>query len=226
MTTTARAIADSVQNILDYLIEADLALYTTAVAVSPGRVTFTRYQPDAAFLIDREHPGIDQYMAWVTSGSYSAVLLDGALLQFTYTLEGGEVTGHRLAYIPCPFAVDPDLLASGEPLADIIDIYRDGDALLRSPIRFDFDPEASKAGHPAAHMTLNGVDCRIAAVAPVHALRFADFVFRNFYAELWVAHQPFFSAATARHLGPAVITDVERQELHVAWDTHSKLLSA
>ncbi len=222
MPTTTRALADSLQNILDYLIDAGLALYANPLFTTQTRVSFIRHQPKAAFLIDRSHPGIEQYLSWVTTGSYSAILMDASLLQMSFTVEGGQVIEHRLAYIPCPFAVDQEMLLSGESIADIVDLYRDGDALMRTPMRFDYDPAASKQGHPASHVTLNGADCRIACVSPMHPMRFVDFVFRSFYPDQWIVHKPFFGPAAWRHLGPVVITEDERQGIHMMWDVHAK----
>lgn len=218
MKISPNAVRDSVKNVLDFLIEAELALYANEVSISGSRVSFHLIDQDVLFLTTRKHPTVEQYLAWVSAGAYSAVLYDGSLLQVTYNIEGQEISGHRLAYVPCPFEIDIELLAAGEPLADLVELYRDGDALLRSPIRFDYDPVSAKPGHPAAHMTINGTECRIACAAPVHILRFADFVFRHFYAPFWHAHYPFFEAAAWRHLGPSTLTDEDRYSPHMAWD--------
>jgi hypothetical protein len=167
------------------------------------------------------HPSIGQYVSWLRAGHYSALLFDGGLLQFTYRIADKTISGHRLAYVPCPYDLDQELVRSGEPMADVLDLYRAGDASLRSPVRFDFSPDAATRGHPVTHLTFNSVDCRLACVAPVHVGRFVDFVFRNFYAAIWGAHQSFFEAAATAHIGPRTITDVEQLSLHAAWDLHS-----
>jgi hypothetical protein len=221
MTTTVRALRDSVQNVLDYLLDAELALYIDQVSIIGNRVSFNRFQRDQPFLLDRAHPGIKQYLAWIAAGAYSAVLYDGSLLQFTYDVQAGRVVSHRLAYIPCPFRVDLDLLRSGEAIADVIELYRDSEVLLGTPIRFDFDPGARRSGHPAAHMTINGSDCRIACVAPIHPLRFTDFVFRHFYRPHWRAHGTYFEPAKSQHLGPPVLVETDRIAPHLMWDVHA-----
>lgn len=222
MATTARAVRDSVQNVLDYLLDAELALYIDQVSIVGNRVSFNRFQRHQPFLLDRAHPGIKQYVAWIDAGSYSAILYDGSLLQFTYDVEHGRVTFHRLAYIPCPFQVDRELLRSGEAIADVIDLYLDSEVQLRSPIRFDFDPSACRDGHPEAHMTINGSDCRIACIAPIHPLRFADFVFRHFYHPQWRAHGTYFGPAHSQHLGPPVLSDNDRIGPHITWDIYAR----
>lgn len=221
MATSSRGVANDVRNVLDFLQESDLALYVNGVDERPDRVTFHRHDPTAEFLLDHAHPGVDQYRRWVEVGAYSAVLADASLLQLTYDIADGKVSGHRLAYIPCPFEVDSDLLES-EPILDVVDLHRDREPLLRSPIRFDFDPAAAKPGHPAAHMTINGMDCRVACVAPIHPLRFVDFVFRHFYPTMWAAQEEFFASAPYRHFGKAVLADDDRKSLHIMWDVHAK----
>ncbi|WP_074405366.1 DUF2290 domain-containing protein [Mycolicibacterium fortuitum] len=207
---------------MDYLLDAKLALYIDQVSIRGNRVTFNQSQRDQPFLLDRSHPGVDQYLAWIAAGAYSAALYDGSLLQFTYDVEAGHVVSHRLAYVPCPYRADHELLKSGEPFADVMELYRDSEVLLRTPIRFDFDPAASRSGHPAAHMTINGSDCRIACVAPIHPLRFTDFVFRHFYTDQWLAHEPYFRPANYQHFGPAVLTEAERITPHIVWDVHAQ----
>jgi hypothetical protein len=218
---TARSVRDDVKQVLDYLIEAELAIYANEVSlVGASRVTWHAHDPAAPFLVRHDHATLKQYLHWVVVGAYSAILFDGSLLQITYDIESGQVSGHRLAFIPCPFVLDNDLLRDGEPLADIIEMYRDvhiQDMVLRSSIRFDHDPAGAKAGHPSAHMTVNSPDCRIACVAPMHVLRFVDFVFRNFYPALHSAHRDFFANAVTRHLGGQLLTDADRTNPHLTW---------
>jgi len=149
-------------------------------------------------------------------------LLDASLLQITYDLIGSEVVAHRLAYTPCPFIVDTEFLEEGNPIDEVVGMYVElSDVALRSPIRFDYDLRAAKGNHPAAHLTLNSADCRIACVAPMHALRFVDFIFRHFYPALWNAHSPFFDAAAWRHMGAPVITSEDRTSPHLIWDVRA-----
>ncbi|WP_366144813.1 DUF2290 domain-containing protein [Aeromicrobium sp.] len=234
--TSARAVRDDIQNALDYLLDADLCLATNPVdvvrtgrsrkGVPVERVRFISQVRDEAFLISHGHPGIDQYLAWVRAGSYSAVLFDGSLLQFTYDITTrGEVVGHRLAYMPCPYDIEPGLFAQ-ESLLDAIDLYEGSeDILMRSQLRFDYDPEASSANHPAAHFTINSSHCRIACVAPIHVLRFLDFIFRHAYPTQRRFHSPFFAPAAWRHIGEPVLSDDNRSLPHLTWDVRSRMSS-
>lgn len=219
--TTVRAVRDEVKNTLDYLFDVRLAPLVNEVSMSWTRVAWHSAGTEPPFLGSRARPTVEQYVSWATNGVYSAVLLDGSMLQLTYDVEGGEVAGHRLAYVPCPYDIDPELLAAGEPLADVIELYREHEPILRSPVRFDFNPRSAKPGHPAVHLTFNATDCRIACAAPLHPLRFVDFVFRHFYADLWRAHLPFFGPAAWGHYGSSTLAHDEHQSLHLTWDLHT-----
>lgn len=216
---TTRTIHTEVVNLLDYLLDADVAAYTNPVSYTSTRVSWHALNPAAPFLTNRGDPSLEDYKEWVAAGAYSAVLFDGSLLQMTYEVEGGVISGHRLAYIPCPFHVDPELVKE-EPILDIIDVEAECNPvkmLLRSAVRFDFDPKAAKPGHPSAHMTINSPGCRIACVAPMHVGRFADFVFRHFYPDVWKAHSNYFSSGARRNVGNRTIAEEDRLYPHMAW---------
>lgn len=219
--TTVRAIHDQLRNALDYLSEARLAYLTTAVSVGSTDVSWHPLDRKGAFIESFEHPTIGQYVTWLASGDFSALLYDGSLIQLFYELEGGEVSRHRLSYFPCPYDIDHALLQDDLPAAEIVELYRDSDVALRSPIRFDFDRHAATQGHPASHLTVNGTDCRIACVAPLHVMRFLDFIFRHFHPQLHAAHRSFFKHAHAEHIGPPSLNDDERGQVHLAWDVHA-----
>ncbi len=220
---TVRGVADSIRNAIDYLWEAELLLNYTSLSETTTRVSWHPINPRFAFLDSREHTTIGQYRNWITGGNYTCVLFDGALLQISYTIERGQVSGHRLAYIPCPWDIDSSLIEEGIPLDEILEFY-DSDAIsMKSPVRFDFDPKAGRPGHPVSHMTFNSVDCRIACIAPLHAHRFTNFVFQHFYADIWSAHREFFAVAPFRHLGEPVILAEERDDMHIGWNPRLQL---
>ncbi len=219
--TTVRAIRDQVRNALDYLHAAELTQFTTEVSMDSTLVAWHPLGREGAFIESFGHPTIDQYVTWLKNGDYSALLYDGSLIQLSYEVEDGEILRHRLAYFPCPYDLDLTLLREGEPAADVVDLCRNSDASLRSPIRFDFDRQAAARGHPASHFTINGIDCRIACVAPLHVMRFLDFIFRHFHVRLHAAHLPFFEEAHAQHIGPPSLEDDERSQIHFSWDVHA-----
>ena len=218
MTSKAEPIRREVKRLLDYLSEAELALYSNEVSMTSHRVSFHSHSPGTPFLIGEDSPTIDQYLSWVEAGQYSAILLDGSLLQMTYHFDEQDVTGHRLAYVPCPYEIEPTVLASGDAIGDVVRDLLDSAPLLRSPIRFDFDAANAGPDHPAAHFTINSARCRIACIAAMHPMRFADFVFRNFYNDYWQVHTDFFKQGSRRHLRRGTLTFADREHPHFMWE--------
>ncbi|MFE7706442.1 DUF2290 domain-containing protein [Streptomyces sp. NPDC057486] len=102
--TTTRTVSEEVRNLLDYLLNAEIAAYTNTVCVSGTRVSWHATDPGIPFLVSRGDPTLQDYQRWAQAGAYSALLLDGALLQITYDIEAGEIAGHRLACIPLPLS--------------------------------------------------------------------------------------------------------------------------
>lgn len=223
MTISSRNLHDEISNLLDYLFEAEIALLLQPVMhdvnFERARVSWCPNRRDADFMVDRDRVhSIESYKAWVEAGAFSAMLFDGALLQITFEIVGGAVVSHRLAYVPCPFDVDPEWLRS-EAALDLVDAYAEEGANrveLRSAVRFDYDPKAAKEGHPASHMTLNSVHCRIACAAPLRLGHFVDFVFSNFYPDLWEVH-PYLQGLTASDYGARTLTEDESRRPHMNW---------
>jgi hypothetical protein len=221
MTTTPRAIRDDVKNILDYLQESQLALATNEVSMGSTRVGWHPHDRFAPLFSGRGHATVAEYLSALGAGHYSAVLYDASIIQMTFDIEGGRVTRHRLNFVPCPYVIDLDLLTEGEPM-EVVRMYADDpkqEVALRSPVRFDYDSENATNGHPAAHLTINSDACRVACVAPMHAYRFIDFVFRHFHPSHHKAHAKFFSSASLTHLGDRSISDEDRHSPHISWRT-------
>ena len=63
---------------------------------------------------------------------------------------------------------------------NVLDNFR-----LRTPIRFDYDPDNARENHPASHLHLCHSECRIPVFAPLSIGHFVHFIFCNFYPELW-----------------------------------------
>ncbi|MGY4895051.1 DUF2290 domain-containing protein [Micromonospora aurantiaca (nom. illeg.)] len=217
--TTTRAVRDEVNNLLDYLLGAEIAVFSNVVSIAGNRVSWHALNPTIPFLVNRGDPSLDDYKHWVGAGAYSALLFDASLLQITYDIEGGDIVGHRLAYVPCPYRLDP-MMVKTDPILDIIDLHVDADPtsmVLHSWVRFDFDPGAAGPSHPASHMTINGMDCRIACAAPLHVGRFVDFIFRHFYPEIWNSHLSYFTNGARREIGERTITEEDRSSPHLHW---------
>jgi len=219
MAPTSRVVHDEIDNLLDYLVYSEIALHANPVRNEGGRVSWRGFAPYGKFLESREPESVATYRAWLEAGAYSALLFDGALLQVTYDFVGHHLIAHRLAWVPCPFMVDLELLQLESPL-EIVDLYAAGnavDVVLRTTIRFDYDIEGGgNADHPAAHLSVNSSECRIACAAPLRLGHFVDFVFRNFYPDFWRAH-PYLGGLSRKAWGPHTVTDEETNRLHVSW---------
>lgn len=212
--------AEEIRELLELLFDADIAFFVNQVIPRrfPGqrvRVTWPP-RPESHLPWSSSRTTAADYQAWIDGGAYSAILKDGAILQFSFDFEGGALTGSRLAYIPCPFDVSG--LLESETLGEVIEMFRAGtvdEVELLSPIRFDFDPASAKPGHPVSHMTLLRPSARIAAAGPVSLGHFIRFVFRHFYPRLWGAHR---FLREWEQLGDirTISTDEER-ELHLNW---------
>jgi hypothetical protein len=112
------------------------------------------------------------------------------------------------------------MVRGGDPVLEVLDLHIQNEPtsmVLHSAVRFDYDPASAFPGHPASHLTINSAQCRIACAAPLHVGRFADFVFRHFYADLWATHRGYFSRAATRHIGDRTLTDEDRNNPHLTW---------
>ena len=193
---TPISVLIEIDSFLRLLHESRVALFTNKVVERPGRLGFRRLTwatsdsvPRALFR--QNSATVSEYRSWVDYQGYSAVLYDGSLIQMSYDFENSELIGHRLLYFPCPFDLDNELLdALG--LVDVVDLYQNQDlssVRLRAPIRFDYNPDAASATHPASHMTFQSSHARIPVVSPLSPGHFIHFVFKNFYPSMWNAHK-------------------------------------
>ena len=189
-------------------------------SVSPGTALISWDSPvQTSDDFPYDHFGtIKEYLYFLSNRQYSVVLNDGAIIQISYRLKRNKVVWHRLSYHPCPFHFDPDDLAD-QTLADFIanlDHQSLKDRLrTKSAIRFDFDPEEARSGHAASHVTLNAACCRVPVRASLDLRSFIEFVFLNFYPELW-------NSVAAIHALPSdytsnTISSMEQRHLHLHW---------
>lgn len=193
--TTANALSRSIKDLLNGLLTNKLILLPNAVSViDDTMVTWRSPTPTGKFVDFADYATIRTYRRWAEQGEYSALLPDAALLQLTYRVTEGKIAGHRLAYVPCPYRVDQDLLVT-DPVSDVLDLNAaeaHDDITMQSAIRLDFDPRAAGPSHPAAHLTLNVSSCRIACEAPMLPEDFVRFVYRNFYKDQFASSAQFF----------------------------------
>lgn len=198
---TPNNVRQDISAFASYLLEKGLAIgYHGPVVKTYGALSYvsSHWQPEVN--IDDENEESDEsrfasvreYLFFLQEGSYTIVLFDGALIQTAYAFERGKLTRHRLGYYPCPVELD----FRGEDYENFVEVVEDKLAqkdlesfLCRSPIRFDFDSDAAREGHPASHVHMNSTDTRVPVYGPVSFGHFAKFIFRNFYGAAWQAHE-------------------------------------
>ena len=221
-TVTSSAVARELRQTLSAFLEFGIASYTNQVAESRSRVTWHSYGTADEFLLSRDDLTVKGYLHWLENGHYSAVLADGSLLQLTYDFNGNTVTGHRLAYVPCPVDVtDKDsreLLDEGWPWGEVVraQLTSAEHVQMKTAVRFDYDPANATLSHPASHFTMNTVDCRIACTTPMRVGRFLDFVFTTFYPSLHQQHS-YLRSFTKSGWFETTIIEEQRIGLHFAW---------
>ena len=169
---------------------------------------------------------VSSYIRQVKERQYTCVLSDGSLLQLTYEFTWNSLTRHRLCYFPCPVVILEGELQPADDLIEIVELLledglpkqgngnnEDEERLaLRTPVRFDFDSVAARAGHPSSHCTLNGSGCRIPVFGPLSIGDFVSFVFKHFYPELWGSNECLRTWTPEHH--SRTITATEDFELH------------
>ncbi|HGB9910542.1 TPA: DUF2290 domain-containing protein [Escherichia coli] len=116
--------------------------------------------------------------------SYNMKLIDGALLQMMYCLDGAELLQHRLAFYPSPNLL-PFQNASDAYMHDELFVEIVQRRIVPFPLRFDFDGREGvyiDVEHAKSHLTLGDVKgCRIPITAPLSPRWFVEFILRNFY---------------------------------------------
>ena len=188
---TTRRLINEIENVLRTLHNVRIVYFPNAVVEKrldqhTMRVTWSSWTPGYLF---REETTINNYQNWIKSSAYSALLYDGSFIQFSYDLRRAEMVDHRLVYYPCPFNLDTNMLDElgiietvqhhvEQPIVDV---------RLSSPIRFDYDIDNKAVGHPASHLTIVSLGCRIPVYGPISPGRFIKFVLMNFYPRQWEA---------------------------------------
>jgi len=85
---------------------------------------------------------------------------------------------------------------------------------LRTPLRFEYDPNNASDGHPICHAHFLWSHCRCSVVAPLSLGHFVKFIFHHFYPELWQKHA--FLREWPTDLGNRTISGGQESILHFA----------
>lgn len=225
MTTTPKALANQVRNLLSLLLESEIAIIINPVVEERfdqrTRVTWRSRRPEIGLITSSAFATVAEYRDFMDAQTYSAVLYDGAIVQISYDFSGNDLVGHRLCYYPCPFDMDPELIRT-EPLSDLIDVYRENNETttnLRSPCRFDYDEQNNGTDHPTVHMHMIRANCRWAVSGPLSMGHFIRFIFQHFYPEIWSVHA-FLRKWPQERAGRRTIGRLEGLDLHVTCGQH------
>lgn len=217
--TSLQSFSRSLREILTRLEEAEATLAVNDVRIDRSRVWWQANRESGAFLRNRGPMTVEDYLHWLNNRHYSAVLWDGSLIQLSYDWSGGQIRAHRVAYIPCPYELDLEIIDEGMQVDEYVEVMHDArraPTLMRSPIRFDFDPSGAGPGHPASHLTINGPECRIPCLTSIHPSRFIDFIFYNFYPDFWRAN-PWMGSEGSRKLHDSLIDPDDQLLPHLNW---------
>ena len=186
MTPTPKSIKNDIDELIYRLIGNGVCNdQNFSIIRSSGRttdITFKGSEHVSLALDDIEYAGI--YRELASKRSYNMRLIDGALLQMMYRLDGTVLLRHRLAFYPSPdllpFQDDPDPYMRDELFIEIV-----RRRIIPFPLRFDFDGRKGvhvNVVHPMSHLTLGDVKgCRIPVSAPLSPRCFIEFILRNFY---------------------------------------------
>ena len=217
---TPISLLHELDNFLTLLHQSEIAKSTTSNVVKRGpagfqRITWATNTAVPGSLFRHKSATVAEYREWLDWQGYSAVLFDGSFIQMSYDFDYSGLIGHRLLYFPCPFDVDMALLEV-LTLTEVIEHYQDlevAEVKLRSPVRFDFELGSTAPGHPASHMTFQWSYSRVPVTGPVSPGHFIQFVFRNFYPNMWNAHA--FIRDWPRYRFERTITPEELDLLHM-----------
>lgn len=186
MAVTPISIKEDIDRLISELIGKGVCDDSNFSAIrtfgSNADVTFSGSEHVSIALGDIEYDEI--YRELADKRSYNMRLVDGALLQMMYRVEGDQLLQHRLAFYPSPsllpFQDDPDAYMRDELFIEIVQRR-----IVPFPMRFDFDAREGvyiDVAHPKSHLTLGDVKgCRIPVSAPLTPRWFVEFVLRNFY---------------------------------------------
>lgn len=198
------------------------------------RLSWPQSNERAVILTDQAYASVNEYRLCFAHGHYTALLKDGALVQVSYDFRDATLIGYRFCYYPCPllFPEDRDAgdwdsfndLLQSSLLAQIEDLELQDFSIeslqtgtqsqlrLRSPIRFDYAPEAQSPTEPASHVHVSGADVRVPVHAPLSLGQFLHFVVSHHYP----AHSALLGRLPMRFFDRS-IAPAEECSLHFNW---------
>jgi hypothetical protein len=190
---TPNGVKVEISRFVEDLLKANLAIATNGVIIAREKQSrlVTWSSASEARLTDAVFGTIREYKSMLANGHYTAVLMDGSLIQLSYGFFHSRLIKHRLGYYPCPIMLEADAL-SGENLMDHLEVWDpstyEESIRLWSPVRFDYDQAQASHDHPASHLHLLTEECRIPVHSPLSVGHFVRFIFEHFYPGVWAEH--------------------------------------
>ncbi|WET80541.1 DUF2290 domain-containing protein [Amycolatopsis sp. QT-25] len=218
---SAKSLIKDIKAISAFLIEkslADDANFPT-VLDGPEKREYVEYVRGADYAgMLRDVPYRKVYEAQALGRQYNLRMLDGALLQMSYELKGGELEKSRHAYLPSPsllhFHEAADLYYEDDLYLDVV-AHRE----VLVPIRFDYDSRegvSSSLRHPVSHLTLGQFkECRIAATGPMTPYFFTEFILRSFYDRPGQVVSDLLPVSDAKWSGCSTREEVDRVHIGI-----------
>lgn len=229
-------IAQLASALLRFKLAVAINTPTISARGNVSRVTWPAAASAQGTLSTLPFGSLFEYRQFLVGSHYIALLIDGALLQISLDFRRDEIVGHRLCYYPCPLIVPTDVDVTDLDELDVLllteveahhELIVSGTVpniinwRMRSPIRFDYAPDAVSSSEPASHAHFIDSDTRIPVYGPLSIGHFVRFVFRHFYPRHWV--NPALNELTRwplRNLDRAIST---QDELGVHFDCRHSL---
>lgn len=187
---------------------------------------------------------VADYRRIIERKQYSFMLNDGSVIRAHYLYRHGDVAKHHLSYYPCPININEDEIPGQINIEGVFDtllfesisnweglhyskknyesetnLRLDHEEkirlLMKTPIRFDYDPGSHSENHPCSHVHMMVSDCRIPVFGPLSFGHFISFIFRNFYSDYWLEYD-FINQISKEHLSRTV-TAIEMNDLFFDW---------
>lgn len=217
---TVQSVISEIRSITDFLVSKGIVddqnyPYRREASGSQVFIEYTNIMIGSSML--REKPYAETYYEQLHARSFNFRMLDGALVQMTYTFKSKALTGGRLAFLPSPdlseYQNDPELYMEDVIFSEVVDRR-----VVTVPLRFDFDTRdgvVQEINHPKSHLTLGQYEnCRIAATAAITPGSFMEFILRSFYNTASRKYSELLPYS--EHRFDRTITHGESQLLHIS----------
>lgn len=220
MSISANNIVQSINSLSFELLKAGIIVESRehSIVTLSGSKTRISWGQDGYILVHNGFASLQEYIDLVDNRQYSMLFEDGSFAQISYELKRSNLTKHRLCWYPCPLHLERDEWQERGLTDVILDKIHDADLDVfrsRTPLRFDYDPDAQLPGHPSVHLHLNEEECRIPVKSPISLRRFFDFINTHFLESI-ISPEILKQNAFSWQLGDKLTAD-ERADLHFSY---------